>query len=59
MQVDKQTHFENHHYQKLVKLCVSSFTILSCFAFNSAFVANVSISYFLDNFLSFHQNQIH
>ena len=47
MLVGKQTYSENHHYpkkylpRKKFKPRDSSFPILSCSAFNSAFVANV------------------
>ena len=45
---DEETYYENHHHEKKLlswkhlKLCVCSSTIFSCYAFNSAFVANVT-----------------
>ena len=56
MSAEKQTNFENHHNQtflprKQLKLYVCSFTILSCSAFDLAFVANLASYVFNSEFL--------
>ena len=43
MLVDKPRKQANKKTRKQLRSCVCSFTILSCFSFNSAFVANVFI----------------
>ena len=55
--VDKQTYFENHHHKKTFTIKITwieavSFTILSCFAFNSAFVADVATLVFKPEFFT-------
>ena len=51
--VDKKTYFESHNHQKnlYLKSCVSSFTTLSCSAFNSAFVVSVFTYYLNQSYL--------